>query len=129
MRRHRSIVNVSPCERGDGGVGDSWFCLELTSEHVPDEVPPVVVRPPVHGPRARKRRYEDRFPGTFEVVETVVERFPSYIKFVEPVRFNGIFALVETVVQNFDANFTGSTAKFTRLREEESLILLLMDEE
>src|SRR3954454_20199839 len=96
-----------------GGVGHSWFEVELTSEHVgivyddsgsgaiavsgtavESYQPPVVGPPPkpiVHpvapAKKLRRERYEDRFLADFRVVETVTDRFRAGFEVIAGERF------------------------------------------
>ncbi len=118
-------------EAGEGGIGYSWFTVDLTSEHV-DEPPPTEVPHrggPSTAPRKRRRRarIEERFDGEFRVVKSVTERFSGRVVITTPQRFAGVYSVVNTTTQNFSASYTLSSLRFRR-REEEELVLLMSDE-
>lgn len=132
---HRSVLPFIQPQPGDGGIGQSWFVVELTSEHVPIDVEPPPDHPPyvpIPGPAPRRRRgrrirYGDRFPGQFRVVKSIEQRFPARVLVNETRRFAGTFTVIETGSVDFSALLSVSTLRFRRLQEEE-LVLLMMDE-
>lgn len=120
------------CLPGEGGVGYSWFCLQVTGDHVPDDdVTPV---PPSPGPvpHVRKRRriqFEDRFDGRLRVVKSIEKSFNGLLIASQPGRYVGTFTVQRTQQQDFSATFDTSTLRATIRREEEELIMFLMDDE
>ena len=126
------LTSEHVCIPGEGGVGHSWFCLELTSEHVPDESSEPPVRPPSPGPvprvRRRTRLYEERFDGRYTIVETVVQRFPGRYVLDKEGRFAGTFTLLRSDTQVFSATYRSSTLRW-RQREDEIALMLMMEDD
>lgn len=129
-------IELTSADVSVGGVGYSWFEIELTSDHVPvDEVPPV--EPPVTTPSSfggisparqrRKLRQEQRFPGHFSAIRSDKDAFSGrFIVFKYP-RFAGTYELVESTSQTFEAGFNASILR-ARQREEEEFLFLIDDE-
>lgn len=94
--------------------------------------PPITERPyvPIPGPggkRARRRqRFEQRFPGRYQVIETGVVRFRGRVLVTAPQRFPGRYEVVETTVTHFSAGYEVSTLR-ARRREEEEFMLIFED--
>ncbi len=127
------LTSEHVCIPGDGGgVGTSWFCVELTSDHVPDDGVVTPVHPPSSNLVRRKRvvrdRQVDRFEGTYWVVKTAEDRFSGRLIGYKPSRFAGVFEQVESTTQTFSATYSSSTMRAIRLREEEEIPFLLDDE-
>lgn len=123
------VFGSVPAE-GAGGIGHSWFVVELTSEHVPDvvEPPPKPIVLPVSRPRKLKRvRGEDRFPADFRVVETAGDRFPALYEVITGDRFPAMFGVVESETSTFAASFHQSLRR--RNAEEEAVMALLLAED
>ena len=113
-----------------GGVGNSWFTVELTSAHVPDvvEPPPKPVVLPVSPPKKlRRERGQDRFPADFRVVETAIDRYRAGFEVIAGDRFPATYAVVESGATTFAAQFHRSLRR--RNTDEEAVMALLMTEE
>lgn len=112
---------------GEGGVGYSWFTIDLTSDDVPVE--PGGARPPYGGlnvvKRVRRRIEEDVFEGRFHVVHTEIATFNGLVLGYQDAVFEGSFTQVESSVQEFEASFGTSTIRMRIQREEEELLCLM----
>ena len=118
-------------EAGEGGVGQSWFTVELTSQYVePPEEPPIVsTGGPSTAPRQKRReRIEERFSGKYNVIESIEQRHRGRFYINTPQRFAASYQVVETTTQAFSATYALSSLRFTRRREEEELVLMMADE-
>lgn len=123
MRRHRSVLPfiTDEAQPSGGGVGQSWFTVELTSEYVePSTIGTIVVS----GTAEENAAYDDSSLGTVIAAGSKVEVYqppsagPPPKPIVAPVapakkprrvkgqdRFPADFRVVETVTERFRADF------------------------
>lgn len=124
---------------GDGGIGYSWFAIEVTSEYVDPgpEPPPPPPPPPTPTPapvfdrdlEPVVHRHEDRFPAFYRVVTIKEDRYRGSFNLVHKTRFPVMFNLVRGNEDRF-IGFANLSNRIARLRrEDEELMTFLMDDE
>jgi hypothetical protein len=116
---------------GEGGVGHSWFVVEVTEDHVEPPAPPTPIKKPgpVHRPRKRRQRVTYRIPGRFTVVESIEVHARGRFYADRERRFAGTYAAVASVQQAFDASYAVSDLHLQFIQEEDELLLLLLEDE
>lgn len=83
---------------------------------------------PASRPRQRKRQIEHIFPGSFKVIKTVEVVTPAraIARQTTQAEFAARAEVVESIEHSFAASYAASDALWLELRDEESLIALLL---